>query len=244
MAHVEGESQRAAEAGLDMEAPVIGCRDTVRVVIASDVLLYCEGLARVFRDGDGIDLVATASHAAGTLEHIRVLSPDVVLLDMAMEEAFAVARQVPRICKHTRIVALGIPEAEAEIISCAEIGIAGYVPRAGSVSDAFEAVYAAARGEVRCSPRIAGFLFRHIATLSGERASSSPIAGLTARESQILRLLQQGLSNKMISRRLGIEPPTVKNHIHTLLGKLGVHRRAEAVSLLSQREQREAQSTK
>jgi two-component system, NarL family, nitrate/nitrite response regulator NarL len=228
------------EAGLDMQAPVAGCGDTIRVVIASDVLLYCEGLARVFRDGDRIALVATASRAADTLEHIRALAPDVVLLDMAMEEAITVARETPRISKRTRIVALGIPEVEADIISCAEIGIAGYVPRTGSVSDAFEAVHAAARGEVRCSPRIAGFLFRHIATLSGERSSSSPIAKLTAREAQILRLLQQGLSNKMISRRLGIEPPTVKNHIHTLLGKLGVHRRAEAVSLLSRKEQRDA----
>jgi len=222
-----------------MEAPVTGCRDTIRVVIASDVILYCEGLARVFRDGDGISLVATASRAADALEHIRALSPDVVLLDMAMEDAFAVARRVPQLSKRTRIVALGIPEAEAQIISCAEIGIAGYVPRTASVSEAFAAVHAAARGEVCCSPRIAGFLFRHIATLSEERPRSIPFARLTAREAQILRLLQEGLSNKMISRRLGIEPPTVKNHIHTLLGKLGVHRRAEAVSLLSRRGPRE-----
>ena len=220
-----------------MEASAKGQENPIRVVIASDVRLYCEGLARVLRDGDGIHLLATASHPADTLEHIRTLTPDVVLLDMAMADAFAVARQVARISKRTRIVAIGVPESEADIITCAEIGIAGYVPRAGSVSDAFAAVHAAARGEVCISPRIAGFLFRHIATMSGERSSASPIAGLTAREAQILRLLQQGLSNKMISRRLGIEPPTVKNHIHTLLGKLGVHRRAEAVSLLLRREQ-------
>jgi two-component system nitrate/nitrite response regulator NarL len=212
--------------------------DAIRVLVASDVRLYCEGLARVFRDVDGIQLVAAASGAAETLTHIRTLTPDVVLLDMAMDDAFAVARQVARISKITRIVALGMPEAEADILTCAEIGIAGYVPRAASVSDAFETVRAAARGEVRCSPKIAGYLFRHIAALSGERASADPIAGLTARESQILRLLQQGLSNKMISRHLGIEPPTVKNHVHALLAKLGVHRRAEAVSLLHRKEQR------
>jgi DNA-binding NarL/FixJ family response regulator len=52
---------------------------------------------------------------------------------------------------------------------------------------------------------------------------------LTAREAQILKLLQQGLSNKMISRALGIELPTVKNHVHNILTKLGIHRRAEAI---------------
>jgi DNA-binding NarL/FixJ family response regulator len=128
-------------------------------------------------------------------------------------------------------VALGMHESETEIIACAEVGVAGYVPRGGSLSDAFEAVEAVARGEMRCSPRIAGFLFRHIATLSHDRAGPAPAAALTAREAQILKLLQEGLSNKMISRNLGIELPTVKNHVHSLLGKLGVHRRAEAVSL-------------
>ena len=221
-----------------MEAQVKEGADAIRVLIASDVRLYCEGLTRVFRDVEGLDLVATVSGAADTLEHIRALTPDVVLLDMAMEDAFAVARQVPRVSRATRIVALGMPEDEADILTCAEVGIAGYVPRAASVNDACETVRAAARGEVRCSPKIAGFLFRHIAALSGERASADPIAGLTAREAQILRLLQQGLSNKMISRHLGIEPPTVKNHVHALLGKLGVHRRAEAVSLLHRKQQR------
>jgi DNA-binding NarL/FixJ family response regulator len=208
------------------------CEGHIRVLIASDVRLYCEGLASLFRQLESIQIVGGVSGATDTLARVQTLAPDVVLLDMTMEDAYAVARQIPRVSKTTRIVALGMPECEADIITCAEIGIAGYVSRTSSVSDAFEAVQAAARGELRCSPKIAGFLFRHIATLSCERQSSDPIAGLTARESQILRLLQQGFSNKMISRQLGIEPPTVKNHLHTLFGKLGVHRRAEAVSLL------------
>ena len=215
-----------------MEAPVHVREDAIRVVIASDVQLYCEGLERVFREASGIHLVATSSSATSTLEDIRTLTPDVLLLDMTMQDAVTVARQAPQLSKDTRIVALGMAEAEADIINCVQLGIAGYVPRGGSVSDAFEAVYAAARGEVRCSPKIAGYLFRHIAALSGQRVTGDPVAGLTAREAQILKLLQQGLSNKMISRHLGIELPTVKNHVHSLLGKLGVHRRAEAVSLI------------
>jgi DNA-binding NarL/FixJ family response regulator len=189
-------------------------------------------LERAFRAADGIDLVGTASAAADTLKHVELLTPDIVLLDMCMTDAFAVAKQIPRVSRGTRIIALGMPEVEAEIIACAEMGIAGYVPRGGSLDDAFEAVHAVARGEPRCSPRIAGFLFRHIANLSHTRSSADPVVGLTAREAQILRLLQEGLSNKMISRNLGIELPTVKNHVHSLLAKLGVHRRAEAVSLI------------
>jgi len=215
-----------------MEARVRECEAAIRLLVASDVTLYCEGLERVFRDAVGIHIVAKAAGAAGTLEHIRALTPGVVLLDMGMKDAFAVARQVPHISQGTRIVAFGVPEVEADVIHCAASGIAGFVPRTGTAADAFEAVHAAARGEVHCSPRIAGFLFRHIAALSGQRASTDPVDGLTAREAQILQLLQQGLTNKLISRKLGIELPTVKNHVHSLLGKLGVHRRAEAVLLM------------
>jgi DNA-binding NarL/FixJ family response regulator len=214
-----------------MEAQTGNGNDAIRVVVASDIRLYREALERAFREATGICLVGAASGAADTLTNVGLLTPDVILLDMAMEDAFAVARQVPRVSSGTRIVALGMPEVEAEIIACAEIGISGYVPRGGSLSDAFEAVHAVARGELRCSPRIAGFLFRHIATISSERSGPAPTATLTAREAQILKLLQEGLSNKMISRNLGIELPTVKNHVHSLLAKLGVHRRAEAVTL-------------
>jgi two-component system, NarL family, nitrate/nitrite response regulator NarL len=215
-----------------MEANENRGNGATRVVVASDIRLYRDALERAFRGASGIDLVGAASGAENTLKQVELLMPDVVLLDMVMVDAFAVAKQIPRVSPRTCIVALGMPEVEAEIIACAEIGIAGYVPRGGSLDDAFEAVHAVARGELRCSPRIAGFLFRHIATISHERSSPRPAAGLTAREAQILRLLQDGLSNKMISRNLGIELPTVKNHVHSLLAKLGVHRRAEAVSLI------------
>jgi two-component system nitrate/nitrite response regulator NarL len=214
-----------------MEAQADNGNDAIRVVVASDIRLYREALERAFSEVSGLQVAAATSSAAETLVNLTHFTPDVILLDMGMDDAFAVARHLPHVSPHTRIVALGMHESETEIIACAEVGVAGYVPRGGSLSDAFEAVWAVARGELRCSPRIAGFLFRHIATRSQDRASPAPAAALTAREAQILKLLQEGLSNKMISRSLGIELPTVKNHVHSLLGKLGVHRRAEAVSL-------------
>jgi two-component system nitrate/nitrite response regulator NarL len=223
-----------------MEAHVSECAVEIRVLIASDVRLYREALEQTLRGAPGIQVIASGADTEETLDHIRRHAPDVVLLDMSMDGAYALARHVGRSSKDTKVVALGMPEAETAVIMCAEVGIAGYVTRNGTTSDALEAIRAAARGEVRCSPKIAGFLFRHIAALSGERSSGDPVAGLTAREMQILRLLQQGLSNKMISRTLGIELPTVKNHVHSLLGKLGVHRRAEAVSLLHRRSERDA----
>ena len=177
-------------------------------------------------------LVGLAASAADAVEQVRRLAPDVALLDMAMSDAFSVARHLTRFAGASRIVALGMAENEAEVLNCAQLGIAGYVTREASIADMLAAVEATARGEVHCSPKIAGSLFRRIAALSTERSNGTTANALTARESQILKLLQQGMSNKMISRSLGIELPTVKNHVHSILAKLGIHRRTEAISLL------------
>jgi two-component system nitrate/nitrite response regulator NarL len=214
----------------------------IRVLVASHIRLYREALGRVLEQAKEhameraleqaaeVVLVGLASSAADAVEQVRRLAPDVILLDMAMTDAFSVARHLGRFAGASRIVALGMPENEVEVLNCAQLGIAGYVTREASIADMLAAVEATARGEVHCSPKIAGSLFRRIAALSSSNGST-PNA-LTGRESQILKLLQQGMSNKMISRSLGIELPTVKNHVHSILTKLGIHRRTEAISLL------------
>ena len=204
---------------------------STRLLLASDVRLYREGLERILRGIDGIELVATATGIDEAVEKARELKPCVALLDMRMPRAFCLARQLSRVAEMTRVVALGMPEDEIEVISCAEIGIAGYVPREGCAGDLIASIESAARGELRCSPKIAGILVRKIAALSRQRNNGSHDAVLTAREVQILRLLQQGLSNKLISRHLGIGLPTVKNHVHSVLAKLGLQRRAQVASL-------------
>jgi two-component system, NarL family, nitrate/nitrite response regulator NarL len=205
---------------------------SIRVLVASHIRLYREGLERVLRESPEFALIGTACSAAEAVEQTHRLGADVALLDMAMNGAFSVAKEVARGGGHSKIVALGMPEDETQVLSCAQIGIAGYVTRDGSVEDVVAAIKAAARGEVHCSPKIAGSLFRRIAALSTGRTARPAPGALTAREAQILKLVQEGMSNKMISRTLGIELPTVKNHVHSILVKLGIHRRAEAISLL------------
>ena len=207
----------------------------IRVLIASHIRLYREALGNVLEQArEQITLVGVAESAIDAVGQIQRLTPDIALLDMAMGDAFSVARQLGRIdganTKATRIVALGMAENEAEVLNCAQLGISGYVTRDASITDMLGAIEATARGEVHCSPKIAGSLFRRVAALSSSNRGAQ--SALTARESQILRLLQQGMSNKMISRSLGIELPTVKNHVHSILAKLGIHRRTEAISLL------------
>jgi DNA-binding NarL/FixJ family response regulator len=130
-----------------------------------------------------------------------------------------------------KIVALGVPDGEDAILSFGEAGIAGCVPPDASIQDLVQAVERAVRGELQITPRIAGAMIRRLALRAAAGDDSSGNT-LTARESEIVRLIDQGLSNKEIAVRLGIEVATVKNHVHNLLEKLRVHRRAEAAARL------------
>ncbi len=86
--------------------------------------------------------------------------------------------------------------------------------------------------KILCSPRITASLLRRVGALAAELRGPSPNASLTAREVEVAELLDQGLSNKEIGQRLNIAVPTVKNHVHSILEKLHVHRRAEAAARL------------
>jgi DNA-binding NarL/FixJ family response regulator len=202
----------------------------VRVLIAAEIRLYREGLAAMLCQEPGIQVVGTAAGADDTVRALRALAADVVLVDLPSPENSWLVRALAAAVPGTRMVALSVPDAERELLACAEAGVAGYVTRDASVEDVVAAVEAAARGEVLCSPRMAATLFQRVATLALERSPASIESRLTQRELEILDLIDQGMSNKEIARHLTIELSTVKNHVHNILEKLQVTRRAEAAA--------------
>jgi two-component system, NarL family, nitrate/nitrite response regulator NarL len=202
----------------------------IRVLIVAEIRLYREGLAQMLRGEAGIEVVATATGADEAVPALRQTNPDIVLLDMAIPDNTWLVRALVAAVPGTRVVALAVPEIEREVLACAEAGVAGYVTRDASIEDVVVAVESAARGEVLCSPRMAASLFERVATLALERSPASIESRLTARELEILDLIDQGLSNKEIARRLTIELSTVKNHVHNILDKLNVSRRSEAAA--------------
>jgi len=207
----------------------------VRVLLISEVRLYREGLQKILLATEEIELVGAASFGEAGLDIACKLAPAVVVLAIALPECIALARSLAQACKTSKVVVLGVPEVEADVIAGLRAGIAGFVAREAPLPELLDAVRAASRGELYCSPNIAHLLLRRIAAATFVTETLDPINGLTAREKQILSLLMQGLSNKMISRSLGIGLPTAKNHIHSIFAKLGVHGRAEAISVLYQR---------
>jgi len=204
----------------------------VRVLLACDVRLYREGLAAGLSAQPSLEVVGTAASAAEAILAARALTPEVVLVEMAMTGSLAAVQAMRASVPGVRVVALGIQEDPEVVVRCAEAGLLGYVPREASLADLVAAIERVSRGEVLTSPLIAATLMRRVADLAERqrRPGASSAASLTHREAEVLTLLEQGLSNKEIARRLAIGVTTVKNHVHRILEKMQVSRRGAAAA--------------
>ena len=145
---------------------------------------------------------------------------------------------LPRI----RFVAFAVSETDEDVLACAEAGISAYVSRDGSTEDLIKTILQSLRGELIVSPRLTALLFEHVAVLSANRTPSIGKATLTQRENEIIPLIEMGLSNKEIARRLQLGTGTIKHHIHNILEKLHVRRRGE-IAARARRDVRAGQPT-
>ncbi|MFE2124234.1 LuxR C-terminal-related transcriptional regulator [Rhodococcus aetherivorans] len=204
----------------------------VSLLIVDDSTLYREGLATIIAGQPGVTRVLTA-HDLGSLNTILERGvPDVILLNLA---SIGNRRLLSAACETSptsRLIVLGASEDdEDEIVACAEAGVAGYHLRSESLCKLLQLIRSVAAGETLCSPRISAILLHRLSDLASHRRPAKKVLALTVREGQILRLLDLGLSNRQIAERLNIEVHTVKNHVHSVLAKLGVRRRGDAASV-------------
>jgi DNA-binding NarL/FixJ family response regulator len=206
----------------------------IRVVVISGICLYREGLGEMLGRTGVISVVGSAADVTEGLARSARLDqpPDVVLLDTFAADAGFRVQELLDGLPDVPVLALTVPNSETEILAIAEAGIAGFVTSDASIGELVAAIESVARGEALCSPSVAAALMRRLASLARNGTGSSPIGPLTTREREILELIDEGCSNKQIAQRLRIELPTVKNHVHHILVKLGVSRRAEAAALV------------
>jgi DNA-binding NarL/FixJ family response regulator len=201
-----------------------------RVFIISEVRLYRDGLARMLRRDQRLDVVGTAGAVDDALEALAGDPPAAVLLDLPAPAGLESLRRLEAAVPTARIIVLNVPDADEQaVIAWAEAGVGGLLSRDVGLDDVAQAVETTAGGGTVCSPRLAALLLRRLARSAEQRPVSSP---LTAREREIAALLEQGMSNKEIAARLQIELPTVKNHVHSILTKLKASRRGQAAAML------------
>lgn len=188
------------------------------VLVVGRVAIHREGIARLLAECPGIRVVGTTTKTQRGLSRIRELRPEVALVDLPTEDLCSLALILREAAPEVRLVALVACEAEGKIVMSAGAGVYGYVTRDASVAELAQTIERAA-GYGRPAP------------VSTPRAVIAR-AALTERQREILEMVGQGLANKEIARRLQIELPTVKSHIHNILRKLGVNSRTEAAALV------------
>ena len=202
------------------------------VVIVSDVLLYREGLAASLARDGRLEVIALLGESDAP-EALDELSPDALLLDASMERGLVLARRIRSDFPDLRVVGFGIAGGAASLVACAESGLAAFVDCNGTVAELVSAVHGALRGELSCSPQVTAMMCDRLASLAG--ATTENGEPLTRREREVAALVAEGLSNKEIAIDLRIGPATVKNHVHNILDKLKVRRRAAIAARMRER---------
>jgi DNA-binding NarL/FixJ family response regulator len=175
----------------------------VKVFVLSDVLLYREGLSRQLEKDRRVELTGAGPPTPELVSTLEFTHPDVIVMDLSMHDSLGIVRRIRELRPEVRVVAFAVSDLSEEIVACAKAGICGYIPKEGTIEDIVMTALHAARGELYCSPKFAAFLLEQVAR-AGPTPSPPPLAArLTARECEIVSLMQRGLSNKEIGQHTG-----------------------------------------
>jgi DNA-binding NarL/FixJ family response regulator len=205
----------------------------VRVLLVDDQALFREALSVLLGTADGIEVVGEAADGAQALARVAALRPDVVLMDLRMPvlNGIAATRRIRVEHPSTRVIALTTFDDDEEVFAALRAGAVGYLLKDVSSARLLEAVRAAAHGESVLQPSGAAKVVAQFARLSAPAATDQPqplVVPLTERELAVLRLVCRGRNNREIAGELFLAEGTVKNHVTSVLGKLGVRDRTQA----------------
>jgi two-component system, NarL family, nitrate/nitrite response regulator NarL len=200
----------------------------MELVLVTPVRLMGDGIAACLHGRVDVLVRAVVCDLAALRETLQGSVPSLVLVDVTqgvdLYDVRSIALQWPQL----PLVALGLVEQRQEVIRCGRAGFAGYVSRDASADVLCNALGEVLAGRLVCPAEITGGLLRALFRADGSPDASGADA-LTCREGEVLALIGQGLSNKEIARELSLSVATVKHHVHRVLEKLNLQRRAQAM---------------
>ena len=208
----------------------------IRVLIADDHKVVRQGLRFLLESEPGIEIAGEAADGVAALGAMRAMRPDVVLLDLlmpgldglgvlaAINEDVAAGRPV------AAVIVLTSSADDQHLIQAIRAGALSYLPKTAGVDQVIDAVRAAARGESVLQPAAMARLLREL-----RQGGNDPLERLTPRETDVLKAIAQGRSNREIARSLALSEETVKTHVSAILAKLGLADRTQAAIFALQR---------
>jgi DNA-binding NarL/FixJ family response regulator len=206
----------------------------VTVLVVEDHPIYLEGLLAALAGIEGIRVLGGCSTVAEALEHLVELRPDVALVDLALPDGTGLdlVRSCGRLADGPAVLVLTMTRQPGIVLEAVRAGARGYLVKGASGDQIGAAVLAAAGGEVIFGADIADNV---LAALHNQNPASAAFPMLSAREFEVISLLGQGLTNHAIATRLFLSDKTVRNHVSSVLAKLGLSSRHEAADLARNR---------
>lgn len=202
----------------------------IRVLIADDHAILREGIRALLRLSEDIEVVGEAADGVEAIERCRRLTPDVVLMDIAMpglgglEATLEIRKESPQ----TRILVLTQYEDREYIRRFLKAGVVGYVLKKAAASELVSAIRAAHRGGLVLDPAVAREVVQE-STRGAPAGAVDPYETLTVREKQVLKLIAEGRSNKDAAQLLGISVKTAMSHRERVMEKLDLHSRTDLI---------------
>ncbi|KAB0680044.1 response regulator [Aureimonas leprariae] len=207
-----------------------------RIVLADDHPLFRAGVALSLAETGRYDVVAQVPDADGAVASVREAEPDLALIDLSMPgSGLDAVRRIAESAPTVRVVVLTASESDDDVLAALAAGAKGYVLKGVGSENLVDVLDAVMRGESYVPPTLAARILSAMRRPAPQAVRDDPLARLTDREDEILRLVADGLSNKEVGLRLDLQEKTVKHHMTSILGKLNVRNRTEAAVLLKDR---------
>jgi two-component system nitrate/nitrite response regulator NarL len=200
----------------------------MKFLLVTPMRLMGDGLSACIRGRTDVELVDVVHDFGALRDALLATIPDLVVIDATHGIDTADVRAIAVQWPDVPLVALGLVEQRQNVIRCGRAGFVGFISRDASADALCSALGDVVAGRLTCSAEISGGLLRALFKSEGH---AQPVAedALTRRESEVLALIGRGLANKEIARELDISVATVKHHVHRVLEKLNLQRRAQAM---------------
>ena len=204
--------------------------DELRVLLGDDHTVLRQGLRKILEDRRDWRVVAEAGNGRDAVREAIELNPDVAVLDIGMPllNGIEATRQIIRRAPAVRILILSMHSDQAYVTQAVQAGARGYLLKESAGSELIAAIAAVAAGKSFFSPAVAQVVFDDYVRSLTERGITDRYDALSEREREVLRLVVQGLPNKLIARELTISEKTVKTHLTSVFRTIGVTDRTQA----------------
>jgi DNA-binding NarL/FixJ family response regulator len=212
--------------------------ERVRILIVDDHVLFRVGIAQILSKESDLEVVAEAEDARSALEAALESSPNIVLMDLSLPQPGGIetTQRIKRELPSTSVIVLAVQEDEDALFDAIKAGAAAFVLKDISPNDLVAIIRRVSSGEylindkVFSQPAVASRVLKEFRELAVYGQEAQPIfAPLSPREVEILDNIAQGMTNKQVAYQLSISEQTVKNHMSSILRKLSVNDRTQAV---------------